>query len=67
MSRLLGLPLQADIYPKAAPDFTGGNVRELETEWRTWLTAKDQVPAYPDAAFIAFCKKKAGRKKTSIA
>jgi hypothetical protein len=35
-------------------------VRELETEWRTWLAAKDHAPDYPDAAFIAFCKKKAG-------
>jgi len=58
----VGLPLQADTYARAARAVPGGNVRELETEWRTWLATKSQAPAYPDAAFLAFCKKKAGRK-----
>jgi hypothetical protein len=54
--------LQADTYAKAARALPGGNVREVETEWRAWLATKRQAPDYPDAAFIAFCKKKAGRK-----
>jgi hypothetical protein len=56
--------LQADTYAKAARALPGGNVREVETEWRAWLATKRQAPDYPDAAFIAFCKKKTGRKAT---
>jgi hypothetical protein len=58
-----GIPaLQADTYVKAVQAFPSGNVRALETEWRAWLAGKGQAPDYPDAAFLAFCKKKAARK-----
>jgi hypothetical protein len=55
--------LQADTYVKAARAFPGGNARELESEWRAWLATKSQIPDYPDAAFLAFCRKKVGQSK----
>jgi hypothetical protein len=35
------------------------DITELETEWRAWLaTPGKQPPKHPDAAFLAFCKRK---------
>jgi hypothetical protein len=42
---------------KAAP---GWDVYELERQWREWIAKKGE-PKKPDAAFIAFCRKKATR------
>ena len=42
---------------KAAP---GWDVYELERQWREWIAKKGE-PKKPDAAFIAFCRKKAAR------
>jgi hypothetical protein len=43
---------------KAAP---GWDVYELERQWREWIAKKGE-PRKPDAAFIAFCRKKAARE-----
>ena len=43
---------------KAAP---GWDVYELERQWREWI-AKKGPPQKPDAAFIAFCRKKAAQE-----
>ena len=43
---------------KAAP---GWDVYELERQWREWIEKKGP-PQKPDAAFIAFCRKKAARE-----
>ena len=42
---------------KAAP---GWDVYELERQWREWIDKKG-LPQKPDAAFVAFCRKKALR------
>jgi hypothetical protein len=35
------------------------NIAELETAWRAWLSTPGKTPPRnPDAAFVAFCKKK---------
>ena len=44
---------------KAAP---GWDVYELERQWREWIEKKG-IPQKPDAAFLAFCRKKAVREK----
>lgn len=46
-----------EIARKAAP---GWDVYELERQWREWIEKKG-MPQKPDAAFIAFCRKKASR------
>ena len=43
---------------KAAP---GWDVYELERQWREWIDKKGS-PQKPDAAFVAFCRKKAARE-----
>jgi len=43
---------------KAAP---GWDVYELERQWREWIEKKG-LPQKSDAAFIAFCRKKAARE-----
>jgi len=47
-----------EIARKAAP---GWDVYELERQWREWIEKKG-IPQKPDAAFIAFCRKKAARE-----
>jgi len=46
-----------DMARKAAP---GWDVYELERQWREWIERKGS-PKKPDAAFIAFCRKKTTR------
>jgi hypothetical protein len=53
--------LRAETYAKAKAVTPGRDVYALEKEWRDWMGSKQQVPDYPDAAFLAFCKKKAGQ------
>jgi hypothetical protein len=36
-------------------------VYELERQWREWIEKKG-TPQKPDAAFVAFCRKKAARE-----
>lgn len=43
---------------EAAPRW---DVYELERQWREWI-AKKEMPNNPDAAFIAFCRKKYARE-----
>ena len=43
---------------RAAP---GWDVCELERQWREWIDKKG-IPQKPDAAFVAFCRKKAVRE-----
>jgi hypothetical protein len=47
-----------EMAKKAAPKW---DVYELEWQWREWI-AKKGTPQKPDAAFIAFCRKKAARE-----
>ena len=47
-----------DMAKEAAPRW---DVYELERQWREWI-AKKEMPNNPDAAFIAFCRKKYARE-----
>ena len=65
-SLLLPLPisdgpyLRTATYERAKQVAPGWDVYELERQWREWI-AKKGPPQKPDAAFIAFCQKKALR------
>ena len=51
--------LRKDTYARAKQVAPRQNIRTLEKEWRTWIAeAGKTLPEHPDAAFIAFCKKK---------
>ena len=54
--------LRTPTYEMARRAAPGWDIYELERQWREWI-AKKGLPKKPDAAFIAFCRKKAERGK----
>jgi hypothetical protein len=56
--------LKTQTYEMARKAAPGWDVYELERQWREWIEKKG-TPQKPDAAFIAFCQKKAVREKYS--
>jgi hypothetical protein len=48
-------------FEKAKRAAPGWDVYHLEREWREWIANKEK-PKNPDAAFIAFCRKKYQRE-----
>lgn len=56
----LSLPLTA--YDKAKVAAPGYDIYFLETEWKEWLMKTGKMPENPEAAFIAFCRKKSEKK-----
>ncbi|MFZ1828322.1 MAG: replication protein RepA [Candidatus Competibacteraceae bacterium] len=57
-----GPHLRTVTYEHAKRAAPGWDVYELERQWREWIEKKGP-PKKPDAAFIAFCRKKAVREK----
>ena len=57
-----GPHLRASTYERAKQAALGWDVYELERQWREWIEKKG-IPQKPDAAFLAFCRKKAVREK----
>jgi hypothetical protein len=55
-----GPHLRTSTYERAKQNAPGWDVYELERQWREWIEKKGP-PQKPDAAFIAFCRKKALR------
>jgi hypothetical protein len=53
--------LRTATYEKAKRAAPGWDVYCLEREWLEWITGKEK-PKNPDAAFIAFCRKKYQRE-----
>lgn len=51
------IPLRPDTYEKIRVACPGCDLQELEQQWRDWAKNKEP-PKRPDAAFIAFCRKK---------
>jgi plasmid replication initiation protein len=51
--------LKPETYEKAKEAAPGLDINNLETQWREWIAKKKEPPKRPDAAFIAFCRKKA--------
>jgi hypothetical protein len=49
--------LMPETFEKAKRAAPGWDIYYLEREWRDWITDKEK-PNNPDAAFIAFCRKK---------
>jgi plasmid replication initiation protein len=57
-ARQTSLPLlRTETYEKAKRAAPGWDIYRLEAEWREW-SAGHEPPHHPDAAFIAFCRKK---------
>ena len=56
-----GPHLRTSTYEHAKKTAPGWDVYELERQWREWIATKEP-PKKPDAAFIAFCRKKAARE-----
>jgi plasmid replication initiation protein len=54
--------LKTATFEKARGVAPGWDIYALESEWRDWASSK-APPKRPDAAFIAFCRKKAGRTR----
>ncbi len=53
-----GFPfLKPETFTKAKAAAPGWDVYHLEQEWREW-SAKKEPPKRPDAAFVAFCRKR---------
>ena len=52
--------LQTATYERVRKAAPGWDVYELERQWREWI-AKKGAPQKPDAAFVAFCRKKAAK------
>ena len=52
-----GPHLRTSTYERAKQNAPGWDVYELERQWREWIEKKGP-PQKPDAAFIAFCRKK---------
>lgn len=52
------LILKPDTHAKAREVAQGWDIYALENEWRDWVASKKAPPKDPDAAFIAFCRKK---------
>lgn len=57
--RMPSITLSAETYGKAREAAPGWDVHALEQEWRSWMM---EPPRNPDAAFIGFCRKVAGRR-----
>jgi plasmid replication initiation protein len=53
--------LKTETFEKAKRAAPGWDVYQLEYEWRKWIAGK-KMPNNPDAAFIAFCRKKYQRE-----
>ena len=53
-----GPHLRTSTYERAKQVAPGWDIYELERQWREWI-AKKGLPQKPDAAFVAFCRKKA--------
>ncbi len=49
--------LKEDTYEQAKAEAPGWDIYALEEQWRDWIAGK-VTPKNPDAAFIAFCRKK---------
>ena len=58
------LSLKPDTYEKARSIAQGWDIYMLESEWRDWMSTKEP-PKRPDAAFIAFCRKKGKHPQTA--
>ena len=54
--------LKTETYEKARKAAPGFDIYNLEQQWREWIAKKKEPPKRPDAAFIAFCRKKAAHK-----
>lgn len=55
--------LKDDVYHEARLAAPGWDVRELESQWRDWITLSGaEPPRYPEAAFLGFCRKWSKRK-----
>ena len=52
------LLLQPETYEKASVAAPGWDIYALEQQWREWVAKKKEPPKRPDAAFVAFCRKK---------
>lgn len=52
------IQLRPDTYEKIRVACPGCALQELEQQWREWVATKKEPPKRPDAAFIAFCRKK---------
>ena len=50
--------LQTATYERAKKVAPGWDIYELERQWREWIAKKKEPPKRPDAAFVAFCRKK---------
>jgi plasmid replication initiation protein len=53
--------LTPETFEKAKRVAPGRDIYSLESEWREWIEGKEK-PKSPDAAFIAFCRKKYQRE-----
>jgi plasmid replication initiation protein len=53
--------LMPETFEKARRAAPGWDVYHLESQWREWIADKEK-PKNPDAAFIAFCRKKSQRE-----
>ena len=49
--------LKTETYEKAKRAAPGWDIYLLEQQWREWI-ARKELPKRPDAAFVAFCRKK---------
>jgi hypothetical protein len=58
------LLLQTETFEKAKRAAPGWDIYHLEREWQEWIAGKEK-PKNPDAAFIAFCRKKYQREECS--
>ena len=52
------IQLKPETYAKAQAAAPGCDIYALEQQWRAWIAKKKEPPKRPDAAFIAFCRKK---------
>jgi len=57
-----GPHLRTATYERAKEAAPRWDVYELERQWREWI-AKKGMPKKPDAAFVAFCRKKYARER----
>ena len=57
-----GPHLRTATYERAKKAAPGWDIYELERQWREWI-AKKGLPEKPDAAFVAFCRKKHQRER----
>jgi hypothetical protein len=50
-----------ETFEKAKRTAPGWDIYHLECQWREWITGKEK-PKNPEAAFVAFCRKKYQRE-----